>query len=342
MVGAQNEPTGRRGCRRSGIRWFPRRRPAAYHPRAMQKRPFGKTGLSVSVLGFGGAPIGFLKTDRDRVADILRFLLDQGVNLIDTAASYQGSEELIADTIGSRREQFVLVSKCGQKVQGVEGEDWSPGLIAQTVDRSLRRLKTDRLDVMLLHSCSLDVLQRGEALGALVKAREQGKIRFAGYSGDNDAAAYAAGLPDVAVIETSINLADQANITRVLPVAKQHNVGVIAKRPIANAAWKDPSSQPGMYQNYAKPYTERLQKMAIQPADLGFAGAPEQAWPELALRFTLSFPEVSCAIVGTTNPKNARLNLNDATKGALPQDAVAKVRAAFSHADPTGAWAGLQ
>ena len=307
----------------------------------MEKRPFGKTGLSISVLGFGGAPIGFLKTDRDRVAEILRYLLDHGVNLIDTAASYQGSEELIADTIGPRREQFVLVSKCGQKVPGVEGEDWSAALIAKTVDRSLQRLRTDRLDVMLLHSCGLDVLQRGEALGALVKAREQGKIRFAGYSGDNDAVAYAAQLPDVAVIETSINLADQANVARVLPVAKQHNVGVIAKRPICNAAWKDPSSQPGMYQNYAKPYTERLQKMAIQPHELGLSGPPEQAWPELALRFTLSFPEVSTAIVGTTNPKNARQNLSDAGKGPLRAETVAKIRAAFSHADPTGAWAGL-
>jgi aryl-alcohol dehydrogenase-like predicted oxidoreductase len=308
----------------------------------MQQRPLGKTHLNVSALGFGGAPIGFLKTDRDRVGGILRFLLDHGVNLIDTAASYEGSEQVIGQTIGDRRDQFVLVSKCGRKVGGVEGEDWSADLIAQTVDQSLRRLGTDRLDVMLLHSCPLDVLQRGEALAALVRAREQGKIRFAGYSGDNDAAAYAATLPDVAVVETSINLADQANITKVLPVAQQHNVGVIAKRPMANAAWKSPDRQPGMYQNYAKPYTERLQTMNLRPEELGFAGvAPEQAWPELALRFTLSFPQVSTAIVGTTNPDNARQNLADAEKGPLPADVVAKIRAAFQHADPTGAWVGL-
>jgi aryl-alcohol dehydrogenase-like predicted oxidoreductase len=308
---------------------------------AMEQRTFGRTGLRVSVLGFGGAPIGFLKTDRDRVANILRFLLDHGVNLIDTAASYEGSEEVIGETIGSRRDQFVLVSKCGRKVPGVEGEDWSADLIARTVDQSLRRLKTDRLDVMLLHSCELDVLQKGEALAALVKARQQGKIRFAGYSGDNDNAAYAAGLSDVAVIETSINLADQANVAKVLPVARRHNVGVIAKRPIANAAWKDPAKQPGMYQSYAKPYTERLQEMAIQPAEVGVSGPPEQAWPELALRFTLSFPEVHSAIIGTTNPENAKQNLSAAAKGPLTADAVAKVRAAFRHADPTGAWPGL-
>ena len=218
------------------------------------------------------------------------------------------------------------------------GEDWTPQLIAETVDRSLRRLKTDRLDVMLLHSCGLDVLQKGDVVAALAKARDQGKIRFAGYSGDNEAAAYAATLRDIAVIETSINLADQANITKVLPVAKQHDVGVIAKRPIANACWKDPSKQPGMYASYAAPYTERLQKMGLQPADVGMR--PDQ-WSELALRFTLSFPEVSTAIIGTTNPENARQNFRVADAGPLLPDAVAKIRAAFHHADPVGAWPGL-
>jgi aryl-alcohol dehydrogenase-like predicted oxidoreductase len=307
----------------------------------MQKRTFGRTGLSVSPLGFGGAPIGYLKTDRDRIATILNFLLDHGVNVIDTAASYPGSEEAIGETVGHRRDQFVLVSKCGQKVSGVEGEDWSPPLIAQTVDRSLRNLRTDRLDVMLLHSCKLEVLERGDAVGALAKARDAGKIRFAGYSGDNDAAAYAATLPDIAVVETSISIADQANIVRVLPVARDHNVGVIAKRPIANAAWKDPSHQPGPYRDYAKAYTERLEKMDVQPADLGFAGPPEEAWPELALRFTLSFPEVHTAIIGTTNPANAKKNIEIANKGPLPREVVEKIRAAFQHADPVGAWPGL-
>jgi aryl-alcohol dehydrogenase-like predicted oxidoreductase len=312
----------------------------------MEQRTFGRTGLRVSVLGFGGAPIGFLATDRQRTATILNFLLDHGVNLIDTAASYKNSEEVIGEAIGKRRDQFVLVSKCGQKVEGVDGEDWSPDLIARTVDRSLRRLKTDRLDVMLLHSCPLEVLERGDAIAALTNAREQGKIRFAGYSGDNDAVAYAATLDAISVIETSVNIADQANITSVLPIARQHNVGVIAKRPIANAAWKAPEHQPGMYKDYASDYTERLKKMDITPADVGFigngaSGDQERDWPQLALRFTLSFPEVHTAIIGTTNPKNAKKNIDFANKGRLPSDVVEKIRAAFHHADPVGAWKGL-
>jgi aryl-alcohol dehydrogenase-like predicted oxidoreductase len=305
----------------------------------MEKRRFGRTGLQASVVGFGGAPVGFLKTDRERVGRILNFMLDQGVNVIDTAASYEGSEELIAETIGKRRDQFVLVSKAGGRVPGTtDGVEWSAQQIAASVDRSLKRLRTDYVDVILLHSCPLEVLERGEALGALVKARDAGKIRFAGYSGDNEAAAYAATLADVAVIETSINITDQANIDSVLPIAAKHDVGLIAKRPIANAAWKTREQQPGGYADYAAPYSDRLQKMNLQPADLGFA---PDAWPEIALRFTLSHAQVHTAIIGTTNPANAKANIDAAAKGKLADDVVKKTRAAFKHADPVGAWPGL-
>ena len=157
----------------------------------MNKITFGKTGLSVSTLGFGGAPIGFLQTDADRVAALLNTLLDAGVNFIDTAAAYAGSEEMIGKLVASRRDQLVLVSKCGQPSADLPGEAWSESRILATVDRTLKRLHTDRLDVMLLHSCDLPTLKKGEALGALVKAKNAGKIKFAGYSGDNQAAAFA-------------------------------------------------------------------------------------------------------------------------------------------------------
>ena len=102
-----------------------------------------------------------------------------------------------------------------------------------------------------------------------------------------------------------------------------------------------------MYKEYAAGYTERLKKMDIGPADVGFigngtgTGDPAIDWPELALRFTLSFPEVHTAIIGTTNPANARQNIDAANKGPLPAEVVAKIRAAFHHADPVGAWEGL-
>src|SRR5690606_11794979 len=130
-------------------------RPDRFYNRGMRTTTFGRTGLTVSMLGFGAAPIGYLHTDRQRVGEILNLLLDRGVNVVDTAASYPGSEEAIAATVGHRRDQFVLISKCGFKVPGVTGEDWSATMVEQTVERSLRNLKTDRLDVMFLHSCDL-------------------------------------------------------------------------------------------------------------------------------------------------------------------------------------------
>jgi aryl-alcohol dehydrogenase-like predicted oxidoreductase len=303
----------------------------------MTKQPFGRTGYAVSVLGFGSAPIGYLSADQQRAGNILNLMLDAGVNLIDTAASYPGSEEMIGQTIGHRRGEFVLVSKCGGKLPDIDEPVWSPALIAKTIDRSLRRLNTDHLDVMLLHSCDLHTLQNGGVVEALVKAREAGKIRFAGYSGDNETAAYAAGLADIAVIEISISITDQINIDKVLPICRQNNVGVLAKRPIANAAWKDLSQQQGLYKTYAKTYTDRLVAMNLKPADLGF---PADAWPEIALRFTLSQPDVHCAIIGTTNPDNARANIAAANKGPLPPEIVAKIRKAFQKADPQGTWTG--
>jgi len=305
----------------------------------MEKVQFGNTGFRVARLGFGAAPAAYLGTERTRAAGLVNKLIDRGVNLIDTAASYPGSEEFLGESISQRRSEIVLISKCGSaKVEGVDAPAWSAELIAATIDQSLRLLKTDVLDVMLLHSCDLATLKKGEALGALAAARNKGKIRFAGYSGDNEAAAWAAEQADVAVIETSINIADQVNIDQVLPVARKRNVGVIAKRPIANAAWKEISEQPGMYQSYARTYTERLRKMAISPEMFGLKG--ENAWMELALRFTLSFPEVHTAIIGTTNPEHAMRNFEIASRGALPVETVAKIRAAFRNADPKGEWAG--
>src|SRR5687768_18389225 len=121
----------------------------------MNTTTFGRTGLKVSVLGFGAAPIGFLKTEQDRVASMLNRMLDRGVNVIDTAAMYEGSEELIGNAVGHRRKDYVLISKCGTKMSDIAAPTWSAELVSKTVDRALKRLKTDVLDVMLLHSCDL-------------------------------------------------------------------------------------------------------------------------------------------------------------------------------------------
>lgn len=302
----------------------------------MTKITFGKTGLMISPLAFGGGPIGYLGVEQKRIDTILRSFLDEGLNLIDTAACYPGSEQAIGNAVADRRDEYILVSKCGHRVDGVTGDEWSPEIIEQTVDRALENLRTGYLDVMLLHSCDLEVLQRGEALGALLRARDAGKVRFVGYSGDNEAAAYAAGLPDVAVLETSINICDQANIETALPRARENDLGVIAKRPLANAAWRSKSEQSGIYAEYASTYAERLSRMKLAPADLGFEGDPAGMWPEIALRFTLSQEGVGCAIIGTTSVDHLHANLSAAARGPLPQTVVAVIREAFQRAEAEG------
>jgi aryl-alcohol dehydrogenase-like predicted oxidoreductase len=274
---------------------------------------------------------------------VIEKLLAAGVNMIDTAASYPGSEQFLGERFSHRRHDYILVSKCGQKIEESSARAWSGEVVSATVDRALKFLRTDHLDVMLLHSCSLDVLQKGDAMAALGKAKQAGKTRFIGYSGDNEAAAYACGLNEVDVLETSISIADQINIDTVLPIARKNNVGVIAKRPIANAAWKDISQQPGLYQSYAKEYTERLRKMNVSPASVGFkstSGDESDAWPEMALRFTLSIEGVHTAIIGTTNPENASANLRYASAGPLDERVMTSLRDAFRKADPSRKWTG--
>jgi len=294
----------------------------------MEFTTFGRTGLKVSRIAFGAGPIGYLDSDQDQAGKVLNLLLDQGVNVIDTAAAYLGSEELIGKAVGERRHDFVLVSKCGKKVDGVEGEDWSARLVTETVDRSLRRLRTDHLDAMLLHSCSQEVLEQGEALGALIRAKEAGKIRFAGYSGDNLAATFAVSLPGVDVLMCSANLCDQANLDGALTAAALAETGAIAKRSVANGAWKPLDAQQGIYRDYVKPYMERFAAMGLKPGDLGFSGPRD--WMEIALRFTLALKEVQVVSIGTTNPVNAEANLRILEKGPLPQEAVAYIRRAFN------------
>jgi aryl-alcohol dehydrogenase-like predicted oxidoreductase len=296
----------------------------------LPRRRLGKTGLDVSVLGYGAAPAAFLKEDAERVRDLVFSLLDQGVNLIDTATAYPGGHAFVGDHLSPRRDDFVLVSKVGRSGNPASFE---PDKIHKQVDDALKFMKTDRVDVMLLHTPPTDVIEADEALGALVECREAGKVVHCGFSGDNADAAFCCRLPDIAVVECSLNVADQANVEAVLPLAKRHDVGLIVKRPIANAAWKDLDEQRGMYQKYAATYTERLAKMDLDPQQFGLT------WPELALRWTLMQDGVTTAIVGTTNPDNAAKNLAIAHADPLPNDVADAVQQAFAKASDES-WTG--
>src|SRR5262252_10218877 len=104
----------------------------------MEKRQLGKTGMQVSVLGFGGSEIGFEGAAAATVARLLHRALDAGLNLIDTAECYMNSEELIGEAVSGRRKDYYLFTKCGHSA-GMASEDWAPSSLLQSIERSLRR-----------------------------------------------------------------------------------------------------------------------------------------------------------------------------------------------------------
>ena len=269
----------------------------------MQTRTLGKTGIEVTRLGLGLAEVSRQEL-RGRgttgAAKVLNVALDVGINFLDTAACYASTEELIGSAVSHRRDEFFLASKCGHAVD-TEGEPWTSEVIAESIDRSLRRLNTDYLDILQLHSCDLETLKRGESIEAVVRAREEGKTRFIGYSGDNEAALWAvkSGLFDT--LQTSFNLVDQNARKELLGIAHARDMGIIIKRPLGNGVWGKSSSP----YRYANDYFQRAQIMnEFGPID----GAPEDPIL-LSMGFLFAHDEISTAIIGTHNPDHLRANV---------------------------------
>jgi hypothetical protein len=161
-------------------------------------------------------------------------------------------------------------------------------------------------------------LRRGEVIEVLQRARDAGKTRYIGYSGDGQAALYAIRCGAFDSLQTSINIADQEAIELTLPEARERGIGVIAKRPIANACWLS-GAKPA--DAYSQPYWERLQKL-----DYPFLKDGPEASIATALRFTLSLPGVCTAIVGTTKPERWRQNAALLEAGPLPAEQMAAIR----------------
>jgi len=283
----------------------------------VEKRKYGNTGMEVSVLGFGGAEIGFEGATVQDVDKLLGSALDAGLNVIDTAECYATSEELIGKTVSHRRGDYYLFTKCGH-ASGFDAPDWDPAMLEASIDRSLKRLQTDYVDVIHLHSCSEELLRKGDVIDVLRRAKEKGKTRFIGYSGDSKTALYAIQCGAFDSLETSISIADQEAIELTIPEAQKRGIGVVVKRPIANAAWKWEERPTN---DYVVPYWERLRKLGY-----AFLNADLQEAVGTALRFTLSVPGVSTAIVGTKNPSRWLENARLLERGPLTPEEYGEIR----------------
>jgi aryl-alcohol dehydrogenase-like predicted oxidoreductase len=286
----------------------------------MDKRQLGKTDMHVTRLGIGLSEIGS-GVSAETAAEVLNNALELGINFLDTAECYDDSEELIGRAVAHRRSEFFLATKTGHVSGEFTGKDWSAKVVRDSIERSLKRMKTDYVDLLQLHSCSVAVLEKGEVTQILQEAKQAGKTRYLGYSGDNDAAMWAveSGLFDT--LQTSFNLVDQKARFGLLEKAKAKNMGVIVKRPIANGAWGAKVSPSG----YAQGYFERSQKM------LALGELPEAPDDRilLALGFTLAHDEVDTVIVGTKTPKYIQKNIEMLKQLPISEKVVAELYGRF-------------
>ena len=298
----------------------------------MEKRKFGKTDMEFSVLGFGGAEIGFDNTQTQaNVDELLNAALDAGLNVIDTAAAYKTSEELIGEAVGNRRKEFYLLTKCGA-LDAFTRSDWSKKGILETIEQSLRNLKTDYLDIAQLHSCDTKILRQGDCIEGLQRAQEKGYTRYIGYSGDNEDAKFAIEMDVFDAFQTSVNIADQTPIDGNIKLAAEKGLGIIAKRPIANAVWRH-KEKPS--ESYHHEYWDRIQKLKFD-----FLGKSLEEATAMALRFTLSIEGVDTMIVGTTKPGRWRENAKFVQEGKLSSEEFEAIRQRWEEvADKS--WVGM-
>lgn len=296
-------------------------------------RALGRTGVEVSVLGYGAMELRGPDTMRgpeisdEQAAQLLNGLLDAGVNLVDTSIDYGRSEELIGRYLSSRRDEFFLASKCGCPLT-IE-PDWDPPATAAAhaftpdriragVEQSLRRLQTDRLDLLQVHmSPSRTQMESDGTVETMEGLRAEGKVRFIGMSGilPNLPDQIAMGVFDVFQIPYS---ALQGEHEPYVAQAAQAGAGIL----IRGGAARGTASEDKNWR--VEPL--RLTGTTTAAKDLWQAAGLDEILPdgmsrhEFLLRFTLSHPGLSSAIVGTSKLAHFQSNAEFAARGPLPAE----------------------
>lgn len=283
----------------------------------MEMVTLGRTGLQVSRLGVGLAELGHISLDEVSTAEnILVSALDGGINFFDTAECYGNSEELIGNTVSHRRHEIVLATKAGHVSTGSSGKNWTGKAIKESIDSSLRKMRTDYLDIVQLHAYDVRTPISDEVIRAIVDAKDAGKTRFLGYSGENEDAEWAVETGLFDTLQSAYNLMDQKARYGLFEKVKAQEMGFIAKRPIGNAVWgkalalrKDPKRDIEMNGSLPGTSSERLRRAKLMQEEGPIPGAPEDHIV-LALGFVLASEEVHTAIVGTRSPEHMISNIN--------------------------------
>ena len=290
---------------------------------------FGRTGAVVTRLGFGAMELrapGRDGLDRSAAKALLNAVLDAGINFIDTSPDYGESETLIGEAIGARRDEYFLATKCGCPVDPNSMDrnlhDFSRANVRRCVEESLRRLKTDRLDLVQVHlSPSRATLEQSGTLDELERLRGEGKVRFIGMSGV---------LPDLAD-HVAMHRFDAFQIPyaatdlthgEMIATAAAQGAGVIVR----GSVWRGlPHDRVGALERMRRRVGRALGRGDVwQRAGLDDV-LGGMSVTELMVRFVLSNPAVSTTIVGTKRREHLDANVRAAARGPLPPDLHAEV-----------------
>lgn len=297
----------------------------------MNTKTLGRTGLAVTQLGYGSMGLRGPRTWGVRVVsdeDADRFLnavLDAGINFIDTAPDYGVSEERIGRYLSSRRAEFYLATKCG--CDPIQHEDrlevrhvWTRDVIQRNIETSLRRLRTDYVDVLQFHGGDAETLQREGLIELLRGFREQGMIRFLGVS---SSLPHLPGLIGLGVFDTFqipySCLAPEHHdwITR----AAASGAGIIIRGGIAQGGPEAEIQRPALNDIWTRAKLDEVLPQGTKRA-------------ELILRSTLSHPDCHTTIVGTCSPDHLAENLAAAARGPLPSELYDEIRSRIAALAP--------
>jgi len=284
---------------------------------ALPRRKLGRTGLDVTVLGFGAMELrgtgGGVRGGRQlapgQADHLLNAVLDAGINFIDTSIDYGDSEDLIGKHISHRRNQYLLASKCGCIVDPAAAPPgvrhiYSRKNVTDGVNQSLRRLQTDHLDLVQFHN--LPSRQEGEregAIQALLDLKRDGKVRFIGSSSVLPGLGELVGMGVFDAFQIPYSALEREHEV-VITQAARAGAGTIIRGGVARG-------EPG--RGLAEP--DRWTRWEQANLDDLLDGSPRM---EFLLRFTISHPDLHTTIVGTLNPAHLAANVTAAQKGPLP------------------------
>src|SRR5262245_23824544 len=282
----------------------------------LPRRELGRTGLQVTMLGYGAMELRVAPRGRDvteaQAETILNTVLDAGINYLDTSIDYGLSEERIGRYIANRRSDYYLASKCGCMVgadPALRGQRnrhvYTRDNIRAGVEQSLRRMRTDYLDVVQFHgSPSRQALEEHGALEMVRELQQEGKVRFIGISSTLPHLTdhIAMGVFDVFQIPYS---ALQREHEAVISAAADGGAGIVIRGGAAKGA---PSEGKQEGSQWARWQQARLDDLLEDMTRM-----------EFILRFTFSHPEMDTNIVGTINPAHLQDNIRALLKGPLPE-----------------------